>query len=208
DNIHIFTTLPPITEYIYMNGVWSPENPAGVSTLNDNITIVNGSSTLTGDTNVNNIIIENQATLNVPHVLRVHGNIQNNGSLVFNSDPTTTGQLDTFTGIITGSGDVTQERYIPARRAFRFLSSAISSTGSIHANWQEGAINATDNPNPGYGTHITGSTTGGNGFDANPSGNPSMFTLDNSLQQWMAVSNTNVNTLEAGKAYRILVRGD
>lgn len=208
DNINIFTTAPPITEYIYMNGIWSPGNPEGVSTLNDNITVVNGSTVLSGETNANHIIIENEATLNVPYVLRINGNIQNNGNLVFVSNNTTTGQLDTFTGNITGSGQVTIERYIPARRAFRFLSSAITSSGSINANWQEGSINATDNPNPGFGTHITGSSTGQNGFDATPSGNPSMFTLDNIIQQWIAIPNTDVNTIEAGTAYRILVRGD
>src|SRR5690606_18453035 len=82
-------------------------------------------------------------------------------------------------------------------------------------NWQEGVNNTgvnfpADNldPNPGFGTHITGSMTGANGFDATPSGNPSLFTLDNATQLWVDIDNTDINTITAGKAYRLMVRGD
>lgn len=79
----------------------------------------------------------------------------------------------------------------------------MNSTGTIYENWQENG-----NSPVGFGTHITGSTTGANGFDATPSGNPSMFTYEHLSISWEAISNTDVNTLQAGKAYRILVRGD
>ncbi|VXB21033.1 conserved hypothetical protein [Flavobacterium sp. 9AF] len=105
------------------------------------------------------------------------------------------------------SGIVEVERFIPGRRAFRFLSSPVTSTTSIKENWQENGVNVA-----GWGTHITG---GGNisanqiagGFDVTNTGNPSLFTYDNSNQIWNSVSNTS-STIAAGTPYRILVRGD
>ncbi len=121
-----------------------------------------------------------------------------------------TAQVAPVSGEITGT--TTVERYVPARRAFRFISSPVTTTGSIRDNWQEGQNNTTTTSNsntvPGYGIHITGSTTGANGFDATPSGNPSLFQVNNATQQWNVVTNTDVNTLEAGIPYRVLVRGD
>ncbi len=195
-------------DYLYYNSQWIPENPSGQTTSTDNITIMNGTTSLSADTEANNLAIHPGASLSVAHSLKVNGDITNDGELIFVSNATDKGQLDTFTGNITGNGLVTVERYIPARRAYRFLSSAISTTSNIHANWQEGGTSATDNPNPGFGTHITGSTSGANGFDATPGGNPSLFTLNNTAQSWEAVSNTNVNTINAGTAYRLFVRGD
>ena len=117
-------------------------------------------------------------------------------------------QIDDLTnGTIIGN--ITTEQCIPARRAFRFLSSPVTTSNSIHDNWQEGATAWDDNPNPGYGTHITGSQTDQvNGFDATTSGNPSLFVYDNATQTWSAIANTDVNTLTAGTPYRLLVRGD
>jgi len=108
------------------------------------------------------------------------------------------------------TGNVTIERYIPAsQRSFRFLTPGVTSSSSIKANWQEGASSSTANPNAGYGTHITGSTTDQtNGFDGTATGNPSLFTFNNGTQSWSAVSNTNTNTLTSGVGYRILIRGD
>jgi len=86
--------------------------------------------------------------------------------------------------------------------------------GTINSNWQEGVNNtgtnfSTDNQNPfsGYGTHITGSITGTNGFDATGSGNPSLFTFNNAGRSWDAVASTT-QALEAGTPYRLLIRGD
>ncbi len=113
------------------------------------------------------------------------------------------------------NGDVTVEQCFPARRAFRLLSSSVNTTGSIRANWQENASAWNDNPKPGYGTHITGTGASGasstndgkNGFDWQPSGNPSLFKFDNGTQLWSAATNTTDN-LTAGSPYRMLIRGD
>lgn len=110
--------------------------------------------------------------------------------------------------------NIVVERYIPAKRAYRILSSPVTSTTSILYNWQENQNNTSslyaNNSNivAGFGTHITGSTTGANGFDATQSGNPSLFSYDNTSQNWNSIPSTTSTTLTAGSAYRLMVRGD
>ncbi|WMW78618.1 T9SS type A sorting domain-containing protein [Flavobacterium sp. 20NA77.7] len=110
--------------------------------------------------------------------------------------------------------NIVVERYIPAKRAYRILSSPVTSTTSILYNWQENQNNTSslyaNNSNivAGFGTHITGSTTGANGFDATQSGNPSLFLYNNTSQNWNSIPNTASTTLTAGSAYRLMVRGD
>jgi len=132
------------------------------------------------------------------------GTLNTNGNLslrcAFGTPPKTAqvGQVASGSSI---NGDVTVEQCFPARRAFRFISPSVTTTTDIRANWQEGASSYTDNPNPGYGTHITGVSPGSanasvgqdgnNGFDYNPSGNASMFTFDNSNPNWDRLTNTN-----------------
>jgi hypothetical protein len=142
------------------------------------------------------------------------GNLVSAGNLTLLSNTTETAMINEVT-TATITGDVNVERFIPARRAFRFLSSSVTTTTSINVNWQEGVNNTGTNfpvdnlnPNPGYGVHITGSDTGANGFDATPSGNPSLFFADNGAQSFSAVNNTDTRTLTAGFPYLLLVRGD
>lgn len=107
-------------------------------------------------------------------------------------------------------GNVTVEQCFPALRAYRFITSSVNTTGTIRENWQENASNWNNNPNPGFGTHITGvgnGNDGTNGFDFNPSGAASMFSFNNNTQGWSAIPNTNIDHLIAGKPYRILIRG-
>lgn len=112
------------------------------------------------------------------------------------------------------SGLVTVEQCFPGRRAFRLVSPSVTTSTTIRENWQENQNNTgtsfpadNQNSNDGYGTHITGSQSGANGFDATPSGNPSMFMFDNANQNWSAVANTNATTLTAGAPYRLMIRG-
>ena len=91
------------------------------------------------------------------------------------SNALTTGQLDEFSLGASITGKVEVQRFIPAGdndlRAFRFLSTAVDSDGTIRANWQEGGLNPGDaGYEANFGTHITGSITGANGFDATGSG--------------------------------------
>jgi hypothetical protein len=96
------------------------------------------------------------------------------------------------------------ERYIPAnKRSFRFLSPSVTTTTSIHENWQENGSSAA-----GLGTHITGLNGAANGFDVTTTNNASMFGFNHDTGQWAAVTNTNSTELTAGTPYRLMVRGD
>lgn len=202
-------SLKELTEYVFNNGSWSPVNPNGVSTLDDNIIIENGSATLNAPTFAKNITINENAILNIESVLTIYGDISSNGELVFISNATTNGELAPVPNTSNISGNITVQQYMQHKRSYRMVSSAVTTTTSIHENWQEGATSNTDNPNPGFGTHITGSTTDQtNGFDGTITGNPSMFTVNVNSQMFEAVSNTDTNKLNAGEPYLLFVRGD
>lgn len=131
------------------------------------------------------------------------GTLITDGNLTFKSTASSTGVLNQVPSSGASiSGLVNVERYVPARRAFRFVSSSVNSTSTIYANWQESGSNAA-----GYGTHITGSNKSF-GFDSTLTGNPSMFTFNNTNQTWSAINNTNNTNLVAGTPYRLMVRGD
>lgn len=112
---------------------------------------------------------------------------------------------------IVNTSDVVVERYIPAKRAFRFLTAPVNTPGDIRANWMEGANNNNPyiniNPNPGYGTQITGLGSSVNGFDATNTNNPSIFSYNTATQGWVRVPNT-FGQLHVGEPFRLLVRGD
>jgi autotransporter-associated beta strand protein len=150
------------------------------------------------------------------------GVLTTNGNLVFRSTATAEGTVGMPGTCPTEpiSGDVTVEKYLPAKRAFRLLTPGVTTSTTIQSNWQEGGvINSTtgypftsagaQNPSPGYGTHITGSGGSSNGFDATVTNNPSLFTYDALAAAWVAEGNTNSagNVLRSGEGYRLLVRG-
>ena len=148
-----------------------------------------------------------------------------NGTLSAGSDTITLKSISITNTAVAGpvggtiSGRIRVERFIPAsNRAFRFISPGVTTTTTILANWQEGVNNTTTVNYPTaagtstnffdrYGTHITGSKTGANGFDATVSGNPSTYTFNKTTQAWAAIPNTNATTLNATVPYLVSVRG-
>ncbi|WP_269686659.1 T9SS type A sorting domain-containing protein [Flavobacterium lacustre] len=181
--------------------IYMDQTTLGTSNVLENLTLNRTSS---GSVTLGN-------ALSLSGVLTVTAGTFNTGDqITFKSDVNSTAIVGPVTGVINGK--VTVERFIPGRRAFRFLSSAVTTTTSILANWQEGVNNNTtttnNNPNPGFGTHITGSVSGANGFDATQTTNASMYAFNNSSGAWVTVLNTDVTTLESGFPYRLLVRGD
>jgi len=148
-----------------------------------------------------------------------NGRLVTNDSLVIASDEDSTGYLNGDLSLI--SGTVIAERMITSNkvnntvqlnRAWRLLAPIVNTTTTIKDNWQEGVNNPNTstnlNPNPGYGTHITGSTIGANGFDATITGQPSMYTFNQAAQQWVGINNTNTTNLSATTGYLIFIRGD
>ncbi len=165
---------------------------------------VNNTNNVTIDANLN-------GTIDLYELLEVTaGTLTTSGKIYMRCNfgsPAKTAQIATVGGNI--NGDITTEQCFPAQRAFRLVNSSVNTSTSIHENWQEAATASTDNPNPGYGTHITGTTTDQtNGLDMTPSGNPSMFRFDNSTQSWITVTDTENNNLSVSTPYLLMIRGD
>jgi len=201
-------------------------NNAGILSGEGEVVLTgNSAQTISGGGSFENLRLDNSTRVDFTDsadlfgvVYVDQGTLNTNGNLSLRCNfgtPGKTAQVGPVGGTIVG--DVTVEQCYPARRAFRFISPSVTTTTDIRANWQEGASSYTDNPNPGYGTHITGVSPGSanasvgqdgnNGFDYNPSGNASMFTFDNSNPNWDRVTNTT-DVLTAGQAYRLMIRGD
>ncbi len=179
--------VPTFTTY---TNTWS--NSAPTASID---AIIDGDLTTSGNLACKDLTINSGKTLTIAAgtTLTVSGNLVNNGSIIFESNNTSTGRFDSYTGAaIAGSGTVTMERYIDGKRAFRLLAPGVTSSGTIANNWQQQVF-------------ITGSTTVSGGFDVTETGAPSMFTFEDS--GWAAIANTGL-TLNAQKGYRILIRGD
>jgi hypothetical protein len=196
---------------------------------------LNGTSTqnLTGTGTVHNLKVNNSAggvTIasgsNKVYVTGVFtptsGVTITNGNLVFRSTASQEGTVGVPGTCPTEpiTGDVTVEKYLPGKRAFRLLSPGVTTTTPINTHWQEGSAvttttgypfttTGTENPAPGYGTHITGTGGSTNGFDATVTNNASLFTYNPVSAAWVAEANTNAvgNVLRSGEGYRILLRG-
>jgi len=182
---------------------------------------INGTGFTASDLIVDN---ENQLDLslnaseriNITDLVNVrNATLNTNDNLTLKSTASNTAQIDEVNASSAITGNITIERFFPARRAFRLISPSVTTTTSINENWQEGVNNTGTNfpadnldPNNPYGVHITGSTTGANGLDATPSGNPSLYTFDNTNVNWQPVNNTLSPNLNAGDAYRLFVRGN
>ncbi len=123
-------------------------------------------------------------------------------ALRIKSTSTGTAIVKTVNSGASATGTIGVERYVPARRAFRLISSPVNSIYTIFQNLQENKIASN------FGTHITGSTSTNTGFDATLTSNPSMFTYSNTSQTWSAITNTLDNTLSSGVPYRLMIRGD
>lgn len=145
-----------------------------------------------------------EGPLSLTGILDINGGILNTGGfLTLKSTDGATAMVAEVDGILAAiNGDVTVERYISGKRAFRLISPSTTG-GTINSNWQEGGSTGA-----GFGTHITGAGGAANGFDATTTNNASLFTHTNTDATWQAVTNTTTGTLTAGTPYRLLVRGD
>ncbi|NRB58674.1 MAG: T9SS type A sorting domain-containing protein, partial [Winogradskyella sp.] len=182
---------------------WSNSMAPSLMIMNGEVTIPNGMSnypmlTMGQDLYIDacsSITVESMASLSVgPNVEVVNdGMVDNSGAVTFESDATGTGYVGAGIGMFMG--DYTVERYIPAKRAYRQLSPAVTTNTPIADNWQQD-------------THITGPAGNTDGFDVTVTGNPSMYIFDNVGYEYVEVANTNATNLYPGTMYHILVRGD
>lgn len=170
----------------------------------NNLILTNGIKTTSGSsTIIDSIKINDGTNLSISS-----GNI-----ITLHSDATKTarvGQIGTGTITYIATGKFLVERYIPAKRAWRFLSvPTSSSTQTIKQAWQEAATIFLPNPNPGYGTQITSdrATWSADGFDALSFG-PSVKTYNPGSDTYTGIASTN-STFEPNKGgYMTFIRGD
>jgi len=140
-------------------------------------------------------------------------------NLTLKSTSTYTARIGNLTGsTLSNATNVTMERFIKdaggatGGRRYRLLGPTVNTSGSIKANWMEGAMNpaigVNVNPVPGYGTQITGIGGNTNGFDVTQSNQASLYlTTNGSTLNYTAVSNTS-GTLNAKTGYFLFIRGD
>lgn len=138
-----------------------------------------------------------------------HGTLVSDSFLVLCSRSEGTARIDSSDGYIYGP--VIIERYIPAKRAWRFLGTPfLKSFQSINQAWQEGYTNTSlvcpaQFPGiSGFGTQIT--YRGENGYDVNTTQNPSIFSLVQN--SWVAPYSLLTTNIAQYPAYAIFVRGD
>ena len=145
--------------------------------------------------------------LDILGVLTVsNGQLKTGNNITLKSSLAATARVAPVMGSIVGS--VTVERYIPARRAWRLMNAPVKGNQTINQAWQEGATTASANPNPapGYGTHITNTTTA-LGFDINPGATPSLKWYNSAIDNLQNVPNT-INFKVGERPWFIFVRGN
>ncbi|TKK68614.1 hypothetical protein FC093_10870 [Ilyomonas limi] len=133
------------------------------------------------------------------------GTFETSNLLTLKSDALGTAIVAESYGTINGKATI--ERYMPARRAWRIMCAPVTAVDAptINAAWQEGATNSTDNPQPGYGTHITYGSIA-DGFDQNPQKTFSMYYFNTG--KWYGIPATNKTPVTNYPAYLFFVRGD
>ena len=168
---------------------------------------------------VKNLIIHNSSaavslsgSLDISESLTFSGtgnNFSTNDFLTLKSSASKTAWVGDVTGN-TITGKVMVERYISARKAWRFLSVPTNSTQTIKQAWQEGAASTVANPVPGYGIQVTSnkSSWAADGFDAYSPSGPSVKTYNPVTNAWVDIGSTNGTFSSSPIGYMTFVRGD
>jgi len=206
----------------------------GTITSSGNFDVTNGTLDLYGlpmqiipagtfaNNTIKNLVIRNAVTLAGPDTVtgtlsfgKGNTTLVTGGHLTLKSTASGTARVADVTnrGLISGNtivGDVTVERYIPARKAWHFLSVPTNTSQTIKETWQEGAINTSSDPVSRYGTQITSnrSTWFADGFDLYSAGGPSMKMFDTATNTWIGITNTHTATIKSTEGYMTFIRGD
>lgn len=192
---------------IEMAGSTGQTIPSGVFQNNNlrNLIIANSSVTLGGNLNL----------LNKLSFSGSNRTFATAGFLTLKSSDTLTASVGDLTNNNTTSGNqitgnVTTERFVSSRRAWRLLSMPTQHNfQSIKQSWQEGATGNTQNPAPGFGIQITSNRPSwiADGFDTFSVAGPSIKVYSAQTNLWDGIPSTNIN-FEAGKAYMTFIRGN
>jgi hypothetical protein len=184
---------------VWLNGN-NAQNFAGL-TYNNLILANNTKSTAGNCTIMDSIKISNGTTLSIAAA----------DAITLYSGPTKTARVGMVDGDINynTTGKFVVERYIPAKKAWRFLSVATNSTQSVRSAWQEGATGSAADPAPGFGTQITSDRVSwlSDGFDLR-SFSPSLKIHDPLLNSYVGISSTNNPLRATAGGYMVFVRGN
>jgi hypothetical protein len=170
------TTIPNIIDNI--------EVSSGNVTLDVDFILVSGKTLTISNTGI--------FTINPTKKLTIAGTADFGGkTVIIKSDSNGTGAIGQVTGTLTGATNVTVERYIPAKRAWRALTAPLkgSTNNSIYYNWQNnGSVIA----NTGVEiwsnlSSLTNVTSGGTGS--------SLLTYNSVGNSWTGVTNTSTTNL-------------
>ncbi|MEP7144651.1 MAG: hypothetical protein ABI707_17345 [Ferruginibacter sp.] len=162
-------------------------------------------------TGLNNSVVLNTKLALYGVLAPQNGTLTINDTLILRSTSTGTARV----GIVTGTfaygsvGKVEVERYFPARRSWRLVTSPLAKSGSIFDTWQNGGKYT-----PGKGTYVSGvgasDPVGANGLDWSPLNNPSLktgVTFTPILNTRVSLSKNNTDTSD-NIPYFLFVRGD
>jgi hypothetical protein len=188
---------------IEMNGTSAQTIPAGAF-LNNALSNLIISNTNSGGVSLG-------GALDIYNSLTYSGSgkkLTTNDNLTFKSTATATAWLGDMTGN-TLTGKATVERYVLARKAWRFLSIPANTTQTVRQTWQEGASSPVSNPVPGFGTQVTSnrSSYAADGFDSYSAGGPSVKRYDPANNSWIGITST-ANAIKATDGYMVFIRGD
>jgi uncharacterized Zn-binding protein involved in type VI secretion len=188
------SSVPTATDDVLISS-----NGSNAPVMDVDVTIPAGKSlTLTGGT----------LTIAPGKVLTIAGTANFGGMPVtFKSDATATAMLGPLTtGTLTGATNVTVERYLPAKRAWRLLTAPLkgSSSNTIGANWQGTANEGLLLFSPAtYQTQtMTGYTTGGS--------SPNIWKYNSANTQWQsipAISTENLFSSTVNNGFLVFATG-
>ena len=175
-----------------------------------------------GTSNIlNNLTINTSGTVALGNNLNLLGTLtptagtfNTGGFLTLVSNSAGTARIDQVAGTI--SGNVTVQRYVPAKtvRKFSYVGSPVSQ--SIRNAWQQQVYIS----GSGTGGVPCGTTTGdggstdrynSNGFDVTPTNTPSMFTYNATKvngSRYVSIANTDQTNLVPGTGYVMNIRGN
>lgn len=211
------TTRTAATVTVNPNGTWLGGNGSwnnatnwcgGIPTASTNVVISNGNPILDVNHTLNSgstLTLSGTAslTINPNAILTIAGSADFGGkSVTLKSDATGTAAIGQVTGSLTGATNVTVERYIPAKRAWRALTAPLKgSNTSLYASWQNGGVSASP-----FNTGVELWGPSGTGMVIGPAYNIRQYTTSG----WADVTNTqsaNLFSSTANNAYMVFVTG-